>query len=128
MSVAVQALIKALQEALTIFELQKIHAGKLEQAALFSRTAKEQSYSMLAMLTSEFGMAQEVVKQSFYFQSVSEVPLLQESVRLDFRHVRASCDAYDALILLASEPQMQEKAKHIALLLRHLRFLEIERR
>ncbi|MBC7526187.1 MAG: hypothetical protein H7308_01420 [Chthonomonadaceae bacterium] len=123
MSVATQALIEALQEALTLFELQKVHAGKLEQAASYSRMAKELSDS----LNPGFSMAQRMIRQSSFFQSVCEVPLLQESVRLKFRYVRSFCDAYDALILLASEPQMQEKAKHIALLLRHLRFLEIER-
>ena len=63
MSVAVQALIEALQEALTLFELQKVHAGKLEQAASYSRMAKELSDS----LNPGFSMAQRMIRQSSFF-------------------------------------------------------------
>ena len=83
--------------------------------------AKELSDS----LNPGFSIPQVIIKRSFS-QSVCEVPLLQESVRLEFRYVRSFCDAYDALINLASEPQMQENAGQIALLLRQIRFMQIE--
>ena len=126
MSIAAQALTKALQEVLTIFELQKAHADTAREV---SSSVKERFDRFMEAYPSGNDSSQEatahVASLTPTIEKIKKIDLQQDS-RLSFRYERAFRDAYDALILLATEPPMQENAKQIAALLREIRLLELD--